>query len=149
MEWVSPYHLIFGIVPASLPEGFWRSIGTLRLLLRITSILLILVVLINIASFCRIGAVSFLSDQSWLHCLAGVILLHTCLSIYGMRYAVGRFQRVLVTHSWKICLRCGYVLKGLPANHRCPECNEPYESSTLEKKWKDWMNSQIAYGKTL
>jgi len=25
------------------------------------------------------------------------------------------------------CIRCGYSLRGLPDNHRCPECGSPYD----------------------
>ncbi|MFG0252070.1 MAG: hypothetical protein ACF8NJ_04265, partial [Phycisphaerales bacterium JB038] len=38
----------------------------------------------------------------------------------------------LVAFRLRSCVRCGYDLAGLPADHACPECGEPYSAQVLE-----------------
>jgi len=44
-------------------------------------------------------------------------------------------------HDGLICPQCGYVLKGLPEEHRCPECGREYDLRHVRDQWREWMDS--------
>ncbi|HPD28489.1 MAG TPA: hypothetical protein PLL20_00725 [Phycisphaerae bacterium] len=48
----------------------------------------------------------------------------------------------------RLCLHCGYNLKGLPAQHRCPECGSPYEIEQVKRTWSEYLADRAA-GHTL
>jgi hypothetical protein len=35
------------------------------------------------------------------------------------------------------CIHCGYSLVGLPDNHRCPECGQPYQWQLIDEYRRD------------
>lgn len=145
-EQVSWYDLVIGRAPHNVPGGFWRSMGVLRTLLRLTSVFVLLLALVNLLALIMRAARGVDSIESPL--LSGLVLsvvLHGCVVSYGLRIASGRFRRYLIEHSWLVCFRCGYALTGLPPRHRCPECNLPYDSGGLREAWKGWAKRQIAY----
>lgn len=43
-----------------------------------------------------------------------------------------------------LCLHCGYSLKGLPAEHRCPECGTPHEIEDVKRKWSAYLADRAA-----
>ena len=49
------------------------------------------------------------------------------------------FARHVLEHEGLVCFDCGYLLKGLPDEYRCPECNAPYEKRSLQQRWLQWM----------
>ncbi len=45
----------------------------------------------------------------------------------------------LLQHDLSLCLRCGYVLRGLPDEHRCPECGQGYRLADTRQQWEHWL----------
>ena len=145
-ERITPYHLFLNRAPRSVPEGYWRWIGRLKVFLRLTSLLVLLSALLAFGMPILTGgptngilglpAVSF---------VAASFVIHACVQMFGLRMENGRFKRYLIDHSWLICFRCGYILKGLPRHYRCPECDLLYDESQLVKAWKRWSDRQIVY----
>lgn len=37
----------------------------------------------------------------------------------------------------QFCIHCGYSLSGLPDNHRCPECGQPYRWQLIDEYRRD------------
>ena len=135
---ISPYHLITDRAPPNVPGGFWRFIKRLKMLLRATFLLLVVCALVCFGGLFFVSTVGTpLLQRYLLSCLALVVVLHACVGMFGLRIAYGRFERFLIAHSWFVCIRCGYVLEGLPAHHRCPECGSPYDRAKSERTWKD------------
>jgi len=143
---LNPYHVLTDKPPRNLPEGFWHSISRLKMFLRVTSVLWIVAVCLTFGDllFPQLLTIASLRRYSLL-CLALVVVLHACVGTFCLRIAFGRFERFLIEHSWFVCIRCGYVLEGLPDHHRCPECNCEYERSLLENKWRSWVDRSIVY----
>lgn len=44
----------------------------------------------------------------------------------------------VLEHELAACLRCGYVLSGLPEKHRCPECGTPFDLEQTKLAWERW-----------
>ena len=144
---INPYHLITDRAPPSVPGGFWRFIKHLKMLLRATFLLLVLCALV-----CCFGGPFFVStvgtpllDRYSLSCLALILVFYVCAAAFGLRILRGRFERFLISHSWFVCIGCGYVLEGLPTHHRCPECGSPYDRAKLERTWRNWIERSIVY----
>ena len=115
-------------------------IGRLKMLLRLTSLMVLSAALLAFGMPILAGGgtvrISFVAA-------AGVI--HACVQSFGFRMENGRFKRHLIDHSWLICFRCGYVLKGLPPQYQCPECDLTFDATELATAWKRWMGRQIVY----
>ena len=53
-------------------------------------------------------------------------------------WRIAQLRRLIRTHGRFLCLNCHYPLNGLPDAGRCPECDQPYERATTEKRWLTW-----------
>ena len=143
---ISPYHLITDRVPPNVPGAFWRFIKHLKMLLRVMFLLLVLCALVCFGAPFFVSTVgTTLLDRYSLSCLAVILVLQLCAAAFGLRILRGRFERLLIGHSWFVCIGCGYVLEGLPPHHRCPECGSPYDRAKLERTWKNWIERSIVY----
>lgn len=71
-----------------------------------------------------------------------ISLLALGIGILGLWVCFTRRRRKLVKrlreHSFKLCLRCGYVLEGLPSQHTCPECGVEYDFDNVQREWEKW-----------
>jgi hypothetical protein len=47
-------------------------------------------------------------------------------------------RKLIRAHGRFLCLNCHYPLTGLPDTGRCPECDEPYDRHTNERRWRSW-----------
>ena len=143
------YPLITNRAPPNVPEAFWRSIGGLKWVLRVTMLLLLLCAIVCFGGlfFRGTGGIHPLQEYS-LSCLAAVIVLYAFAGMFGFRIALGRFERFLIGHSWFVCSHCGYALDGLPAQHRCPECGLAYDRRQLAALWRAWIDRNIVYSGT-
>ncbi|NLE57177.1 MAG: zinc ribbon domain-containing protein [Planctomycetes bacterium] len=63
-----------------------------------------------------------------------------------MLHWLGRASRSLarqaVQSEYAFCPACGYSLKGLPDEYRCPECGEPYDIAIVKKTWERYVETQ-------
>ncbi len=68
-----------------------------------------------------------------------------CYAVYWLpptllaRRAKLTFARYILEHNGMICFECGYDLKDLPDEYRCPECGTPYSKADLHRRWLEWM----------
>jgi hypothetical protein len=51
----------------------------------------------------------------------------------GARRFVGRLEE----HDYRLCCFCGYDLRSIPDQGRCPECGEWYDVRVTRKEWTD------------
>jgi predicted RNA-binding Zn-ribbon protein involved in translation (DUF1610 family) len=58
------------------------------------------------------------------------------------RRRLRRLEREIIDDEFGRCLECGYALKGLPDEHRCPECGEPYKMTMVKKTWERYFEAQ-------
>jgi hypothetical protein len=64
------------------------------------------------------------------------------LFIVGLPRLVGRrFAREVRAQEYLVCMNCGHSLRGLPEEHRCPECGQPYSVGELKDQWAGWFKS--------
>ncbi len=71
-----------------------------------------------------------------------ILLLLWGLSMWIFAYIPkrinARLHRKVLDHGYQICIHCGYSLRELPTQHRCPECGNEYTFMQLEHDWKKW-----------
>jgi len=108
------------------------------------------------------GKLGFLAEASMLIALYGVFSLFGLvpgndvwtLMIVIVAGAVGyavngqlfvrrlvSLRKKLVRASYRVCLRCGYDLSGLPDEHACAECGLHYERSDLVAAWHVYLRT--------
>ena len=56
---------------------------------------------------------------------------------------VKRLRRRVIEHDRRVCLRCGYALKGLPDKHDCPECGTRYDIKATRDVWAAWLERNV------
>lgn len=139
------FNVIIGRTPRSTPIAFWRSIGTMKALIRITTSGLVLigigllgVLVINFTLATRI------LDEGGIILVVGWTIAHSIIFVYGLRFALRRYRAFLKNHDWQVCMQCGYILEHLSSNQKCPECGEAYDSETIRKYWQAWINLNMA-----
>ncbi len=54
---------------------------------------------------------------------------------------VSRLCREARENDGYLCLHCGYNLKGLPDQHRCPECGNPFDIEDVKEKWTAYLTA--------
>lgn len=83
---------------------------------------------------CALTTVQPHSFASFALGLAGLILIGgVCLFWFRARIAYSKLEKL----NFEVCPNCEYPLKGLPPEHRCPECGAPYEIGRVRKTWKE------------
>ena len=55
---------------------------------------------------------------------------------FMQRHASRYFRALLVEHDYSLCPECGYTLRGLPEQHKCPECGRAYELGDVRRLWR-------------
>lgn len=54
------------------------------------------------------------------------------------RWRMRKFARRVSEEEYMCCVRCGYSLRGLPTEHKCPECGQEYDALSLRSEWGTW-----------
>ncbi len=67
--------------------------------------------------------------------IAGGVLIGQWVSHQVVGRHLIRLRNHLVLSDFRVCLRCGYRLDGLPDAHRCPECGVAYQRDELRALW--------------
>lgn len=71
--------------------------------------------------------------------IGGLILI---VGVCVLLSRTGQVYTKLEKLDFEVCPNCEYPLKGLPAEHRCPECGAPYKIEQVRREWKeilDWV----------
>ncbi|NOX58502.1 MAG: hypothetical protein GXP29_06550 [Planctomycetes bacterium] len=55
-----------------------------------------------------------------------------------VRNRANRFREHVEAAEYGVCLNCAYALRGLPDEHRCPECGSEYSMVNVRAVWKEW-----------
>lgn len=73
------------------------------------------------------------------------IVLFVGLTAYGGMEAriMRRWRDQVLDADFRICLNCGYDLRGSSETGNCPECGQRYTYRHLERLWSDWMVRQF------
>lgn len=69
------------------------------------------------------------------HRLHVVVFALACVFLAALLHAI-RMRRHLRSIDYAACLECGYELKGLPAEHLCPECGRPFRLPAVRATWQ-------------
>lgn len=59
-------------------------------------------------------------------------------ALWVLRLRIRRLVRSASGVEYEVCINCGYFLRGLPEQGRCPECAEEYKKTTLRDEWASW-----------
>jgi len=84
--------------------------------------------------------VSFIFDLRIVTPLLNLIMQGTLFILWFVwpRIEFRRMSRELEGQKYELCLGCAYPLKGLPANHRCPECGREFRLEDVQAAWMYW-----------
>lgn len=70
------------------------------------------------------------------------VLVWAIVSAWSTWMIRKRFRRLMREHldreDYAVCPRCGYSLRGLPEEYRCPECSVFYERRGVAREWREW-----------
>jgi len=133
--------------PADECPGFWRYLGSLRVVLRVTGAAWLISGALALGEIAAdLGWITRWLPGEWLLLFWVLFVIHSVLLVYGLRFARGHFKRLLLKNEWRICVACGYSLRGLPDRHQCPECGTEYEIETLAQQWHAWIERNVFYG---
>jgi len=58
--------------------------------------------------------------------------------------AIRSLRKFVEREEYKVCLECGYLLKGLMSPSRCPECGTAYDIEETRAYWKSWLAGAAA-----
>lgn len=80
----------------------------------------------------------------WLLFVAGCVASEVAHWRFYERYRE-LLQRRVLKSDFRVCLRCGYSLLGLPDTHQCPECGQPFAREELRSAWEPWLKKHFGY----
>ena len=52
---------------------------------------------------------------------------------YALRIRVRR-------HDYKLCVQCGYDLRGQNPQDRCPECGREFDIDQVQRAWREYLS---------
>jgi predicted RNA-binding Zn-ribbon protein involved in translation (DUF1610 family) len=87
--------------------------------------------------FCLMPPCLLLHDPWRLRALVSLSAIYGGLGAYLLWWTM-RLRRYAAKRRYEICTCCGYALQGLPDEHICPECGEPYVLEDTRLAWQDW-----------
>jgi predicted RNA-binding Zn-ribbon protein involved in translation (DUF1610 family) len=137
---VNPFRFLLSKPPRGVPRACWERVRSLRHLVLILEFFWFgcMIVPPLLGSVGR--GIPWL-DRIWYP----VVLLSSVSSIVFPRLlkrAVRRLGAEIQGNNLEHCLECGYPLKGLPAEHRCPECGCAYDIAGVRETWRRYFKAQ-------
>ena len=60
------------------------------------------------------------------------------LWVVVMKWRERRLVRRVIESDRQVCPRCTYDLRGLPNEHKCPECGSTFELEVVRSTWLHW-----------
>jgi predicted RNA-binding Zn-ribbon protein involved in translation (DUF1610 family) len=139
---VNPYRFLLPSPPKGIPRACWERARRFRYVF-VTVELIWIGYLFGPWLLSAVGAPTTLSLSSFLWypilflSFVGSIVFPRLLK-RAVRRLGGEVQRNNLEH----CLECGYPLRGLPAEHRCPECGEAYNIDVVKETWRRYLKAQ-------
>jgi hypothetical protein len=110
-----------------IPRPFWRQVRLLQIAFFVPLAILLAMVLVPRGSWTLPATV--------LSVVAGLLW-----EVYP-RWAFVRLKRKLARYRFRLCLWCGYRLRGLPDDHKCPECGMKYHAPYVRHAWRQWVKT--------
>jgi len=139
---VNPFRLLLARPPKGIPRACWERVRRFRYLF----VTLGFIWIGYLAGPWMLDA--FAGRSLWAHT---DLLWNTALFLgpvggfaFAMllKRAVRRLEKEIQSNNLEHCLECGYPLKGLPAEHCCPECGEPYDIEVVRRTWERYFKAQ-------
>jgi len=135
----NPLRLFVGRRPAGMPPAYWQRLKRIRVLVGLAvailwsggavGVLLIVDRIVYLPVDVNVSLCGMIAA-----CLLGAGLLETIPWIVKRR-----FCKWLRKHEYRVCTECGYLLGGLPEEHRCPECGVEYKMEDINQQWQQWV----------
>ncbi len=79
----------------------------------------------------------------------GVVFLWLLGGVFGSWYhfrSCAKIRDEIHASRGRMCIRCGFCLRGLPDVHTCPECGLGIDISEFKKAWAEWTMNNYAEG---
>lgn len=110
----------------------------------ITGALMLLVVLPGLLKFAGLlpkggllgTTIRWLGDHGYL--LVLVVLVADAVLMSRTRRRIRRMAALAARTDGAMCLDCGYLLRGLGDEGRCPECGTAFVREEVQRVWKRW-----------
>lgn len=120
--------------PEGCPAILWKELARLR-----TGLAVLIV-----AEFVLVGCwvAAMWRDAPGRFYLWTWAVLFACVSVgwsCGSTVAEYSLAQRLARARFALCPDCGYVLRGLPNEHTCPECQRTFSRSELREYWREWL----------
>jgi predicted RNA-binding Zn-ribbon protein involved in translation (DUF1610 family) len=150
---ISPYKYLFPRPPKGVPKALWERLRPLRFFV-IPVLILIYATAITligslVADMRRTGRFPLAAPPAWQktlrHAFPAVMIVTSAgitLLPYLARRRLRRFEQGILADDHEHCLECGYSLRGLPAEHCCPECGQPYSIAAVKETWRRYFEAQ-------
>ncbi len=135
---------LLGRCPQGVPIAIWREALPLRIFLRVTSALVLVILGVHTIVGLDVFGVAELPyglqalHKRWLFPLGVLLILSMAIAQrIWLRLAIARIRRA----GYSVCHNCGYSLSGLPDVHACPECGTLYSLDETRVLWKTAIES--------
>ncbi|OWY72912.1 hypothetical protein B7486_00795 [cyanobacterium TDX16] len=70
------------------------------------------------------------------------IVMFVIPALSGRRVRL-HFAGHLAENAGLVCPNCGYIIRGLPQAHTCPECGRAYTFANVHRYWYRWMSNHM------
>ena len=146
---VYPLRFLLPRPPRGIPRACWERVRRLRSFLVLTEFIWFgcLLGLLLLDPLDVTGFLDRLYDHLWYPALF-LSVVGGILSPRLLKRAVRRLEKEIQSNNLEHCLECGYPLRGLPTEHRCPECGEPYDIAAVRRTWERYFEAQKGIGVT-
>ena len=136
---ITGYNMLTNRPPVGMPNGMWTRVGWYRMLGALAVGGLVVLLFFHLLGGLELVGIATLpagvSEFSGRWVIALAIPLFVILGILP-RLAKKRFGRYLQRCDYLVCTECGYNLRGLPTEHKCPECGVRFDLAEIRRTWE-------------